>query len=151
MHSCAVHEGEPECIRTILVHKKHRVSEVALALGHLLTVLCKDYSVDDAVLERRLVEKGACHDCERIEPATRLVKAFADEVCRERAGESLLVLKRIVKLCVWHASALEPAVKYIRDPSHGSLSVWAGPCKLVHVVLVNVVNLLAALLFKLSY
>lgn len=60
-------------------------------------------AVADEVLERRLIEKGSCEHSERIEPASGLVNALRDEVCRERALESLFILKRV--MCLQLSSA----------------------------------------------
>ena len=149
MDSGAVHQCEAQGVGAEPVDQDHGIGEVALALGHLLSVLCQDDSVGDVVHECRLVEQGRRHDCQCVEPSAGLVQAFGDEVGRERACKALLVLERIMKLSVGHASAFEPAVQDIGHPSHGSLSVRAGPGQFVDIVLVQVGDFLSALLLKL--
>ena len=71
---------------------------------------------------------------QRIEPASRLVDSFADEVCREEIRiEVFFVFKRIMSLCERHCSAVEPAVHNLRDPGHRLAAHRAGQMHVIHI------------------
>ena len=55
---------------------------------------------------------------ERVEPATSLVNALADEVGREVLLVKLALFAHIVNLGVWHSAAVEPYVNQVRFATH---------------------------------
>ena len=150
LHHLGVQQREAERIRAVLCNDLHRVGVVVQALGHLLAVLGQDDSGDHAVEERGLVEQSCGDDRKRIEPTAGLVQTLVDEVGGEMGLEALLVLEGIVHLGVGHRAGLEPAVQDVRDPPHGALSIRTGPCDLVDEVLVQVLDLVAALRLELG-
>ena len=55
-----------------------------------------------------------------IEPSTCLVNTLCNEVCRiyGAAVEEFLVLERIVDLCIWHCTRIEPHVNEVQFACH---------------------------------
>ena len=105
-------------ICTIFVQGIHRIYRVTLGLTHLLSVLILYVTKHDNVLVRRLV-KEQCGDCHQgIEPSSCLVNCLTDEVSREVVLEDILILKRIMPLCKWHRTGIEPAVDNLRYTLH---------------------------------
>ena len=55
-------------------------------------------------------------------PSSGLINSLCDEISWESVFKLLPVLKRIVRLRVWHATALKPTIKYLRyTPQHTSV------------------------------
>ena len=105
-------------ICTIFVQGIHRIYRVTLGLTHLLSVLILYVTKHDNILVRRLV-KEQCGDCHQgIEPSSCLVNRLTDEVSREVVLEDILILKRIMPLCKWHRTGIEPAVDNLRYTLH---------------------------------
>jgi len=98
----AVHEEETYCVSAEFIYCFHRISIVAEALAHLASILCKHKTVYNTVFKCRAVEQIGGKNGKRIEPAARLIKAFADKVGREMFFKVFLVFKRIVVLRIRH-------------------------------------------------
>lgn len=77
-------------------------------------------------------------DEECVEPASSLIYRFGDKVCRERAFELLLVLERIMDLCVWHASGLEPTIKDFLDSAKDAFTLLGGDGDVINLVSVQI-------------
>ena len=70
---------------------------------NFFTSPCQHETVDDEVLVGRFVEERRGDNEEGVEPSPGLVHSLRDEVSWKRRLEDLLVFKRIVALCIWHA------------------------------------------------
>ena len=80
-------------------------------LGHLLSVRSKYQSIHNKILPCWLVEQSCGEYHERVEPTSRLIESLSDKVSGETRLEPLLVLKRIVRLSVRHATGFEPTIE----------------------------------------
>ena len=74
---------------------------------NFFTSPCQHETVDDEVLVGRFVEERRGDNEEGVEPSPCLVHSLRDEVSWKRRLEDLLVFKRIVALCIWHAAMEE--------------------------------------------
>ena len=64
------------------------------------------------------LDKGG-YGHQRVEPASRLVYAFADKICREQLlVKDFFIFKRVMPLGKRHGSGVEPTVHYLRYPGH---------------------------------
>ena len=63
------HSSPPECICPKLIDNVHRVRIVLQSFAHFVPVCCLDQSIDNEVLERRLVKESSGHNQESVEPA----------------------------------------------------------------------------------
>ena len=116
-------EVPADCICAVFVQGIHRINRVTLGLTHLLSVLILYVTKHDNILVRRLV-KEQCGDCHQgIEPSSCLVNRLTDEVSREVVLEDILILKRIMPLCKWHRTGIEPAVDNLRHTLHLAATV----------------------------
>ena len=82
-HDRRVNEVQTDGVGSVLVDDLRGVRVVLKTLAHLLAVLSQDQTVDNEVLEGRLVEQGGGEHHEGVEPATGLIKSFSDELGRE--------------------------------------------------------------------
>eukprot|EP00162_Nutomonas_longa_P014982 comp22153_c0_seq2/m.51929 comp22153_c0_seq2/g.51929 ORF comp22153_c0_seq2/g.51929 comp22153_c0_seq2/m.51929 type:complete len:649 (+) comp22153_c0_seq2:143-2089(+) len=123
-HDGGVDEVHAESIGTILVDDLGRVRVVLEALAHLFAVGGKDKTVDDEVLERRLVVECGGEHHEGVEPAAGLVDAFGNKVGREALVELFLGLgEGEVDLRIGHGAGLEPAVKDLGGAAEHTLAL----------------------------
>ncbi len=127
-------------VRTLVVHERDRLEDVAEMLAHLAAVLGEDVAEAEDVLVRALVECQRRHGHQRVEPATRLVDRLADEV----GGEGLLELLRralrvrVAPLRERHRARVEPGVDDLRDAGRRLATGRAGERHVVHVRAVRV-------------
>ena len=105
-------------VRALLVEHRERVDDVALVLAHLYAVLVVDVTEHYAVAERRLPEQGRGNGKQRIEPSSRLVHRFGNEVRGESFLENILVFERIMPLRERHRAAVVPAVQHFGGAHH---------------------------------
>ena len=117
-------------------------------LRHFLAVFGKHDAVDDHVLERVLAEETAGEHVQVVEPRTRLVEAFSDELCREDRIELLFVVERIMRRAVRHRARVEPGVEHIGNTVHRA-PAGARHRDLIDDVFVEVVDLLSTRFFEL--
>ncbi len=97
-------------------HYVHRVWVIFKAFRHFFTIFCEDESVDNQVSEGRLILESGGEHVECVEPASRLVESFSDEVPWKGAGE--LVLgggEGVMDGGVGHCPTLKPAVEHFRN------------------------------------
>ena len=120
-------------IRAVFIQHFKRRYGIALVLGHLFTLFVEDQVVDQYVSVWRTAFDN-CRNChQRIEPASGLVDAFADEVCREQLIKVLRVFKRIMPLCERHGTGVKPAVHNFRDSVHRLAAFRAGQGHIIHI------------------
>jgi hypothetical protein len=79
-----------------------------------------------------------------IEPTPGLVDTLAHEIRGVAFLKPLLVLKRKVRLGIWHTARLEPAVKHLFDPLEVALALLGGNDDLVDTLPVQVFDALDA-------
>ena len=94
----------PGSVGSILVKELERIHSVSLGFAHLLAILVQYQIVYQYVLIRRLALYKGGNGHQRVEPASRLIDTFTDEVSREQLlVEVLAVFERIVLLRERHA------------------------------------------------
>ncbi len=120
-------------IRAVDVDQLPGVDHITLTLAHLDAIFIKSETRDDTVMVRRLPMDDGARGKERVEPATRLIHRFTDEVGGERFCEFLLVGKRVVPLRRVHRSRIEPSVDHVRHPVHRLAALRACQINLVDV------------------
>src|ERR1044072_20370 len=81
-----------------------------------------------------------------VEPATGLIHAFADKVCREILIENVLVLKGIVPLRIRHGAAVKPYVYQVGLTMHG-LAAGAHQDDLVYIRFMQVQDTFMQVMF----
>ena len=141
---CGVRVEEPaDGVSAVLLERIHRVDCIALRLTHLLSVFILNMAQYEDVLVRCLIKEDRTLGEEGIEPSTGLVHGLTDELCRELGLEELLILKRIVMLCIWHRTGIEPAVDDFRYTVHLAAAVRAAQGDLVDIRLVKLDVLVA--------
>ena len=141
---CGVRVEEPaDGVGAVLLECIHRVDRIALRLTHLLSVLVLNVTQYEDVLIRCLIKENRTLGEEGIEPSTGLVHGLTDELCRELGLEELLILERIVMLCIWHRTGIEPAVDDFRYTVHLAATVRAAQGDLVDIRLVELDVLVA--------
>ena len=118
-------------------------------LRHFLAVFGKHDAVDDHVLERVLAEETAGEHVQVVEPRTRLVEAFSDELCREDRIELLFVVERIMRRAVRHRARVEPGIEDVGNTAHRA-TARAWDHDLVDNMLVQIVDFLTTGLFEFS-
>jgi len=138
---------EPQDIGPVLLNDLLRLNDIADALGHLAALIVQCEAVHQHALVGRS-SKGD-HGCSelRVEPATRLVVPFGDEVGRPPPFE-LLFVRRKVKRGPGGYSAVKPDIEDIGRALHLP-ATRAVQNDGVHIRPVQVCELLAAFLLQL--
>ena len=85
---------------------------------------------------------------QRVEPAAGLIKTFGNKVRREMLFKILFVFKRIMILRIRHRARLKPAVEHLWNAVHSTAAFFARNRNLIYKLLVQVVRIYAAQIFK---
>ncbi len=96
------------------------VRAAAAGAADLFSIRREYKSVYNEVFECGFIKQSRGDDHECIEPSSRLIQSFGDEIGGETVREILLVLKWIVQLRVRHRTTLEPTIEHLLDSSQHS-------------------------------
>ena len=121
----------------LLPNQQHQSTE-GIRRIHPRHLRSKHESVTDEILERRSSIQCSRQHEQSIEPSAGLINALGNEITREAVLKLLLLLKRVVVLCVWHAAALEPAVEHFRHATqHGTRHRRRRNCQVIYAALIH--------------
>lgn len=85
-----VDEVESDSVSAVPLNDVERVGVVLESFRHLFAVFSENDAIHDQVLVGSIILDDRGDDVERVEPPSRLVEAFSDEIGREAFVELLV-------------------------------------------------------------